>query len=208
MGAPGRFGTVEAPPIEKVMDQPLDELLARLAGGDKAAAGQLFLAFEPYLRKAIRRHLPRPLRAKFDSGDVLQSVWADLLRRFTAAGGRFANADQLRAFLYVAARNRLIDRIRQFRDAAAREQPLGAGEPEHVPPSPQPRPSQVVQAEDLWQHILARCPSEHRPILTLKRQGFSLAEIGARTGLHPDSVRRILRLLARRLAFAPGEDEE
>jgi hypothetical protein len=60
----------------------------------------------------------------------------------------------------------------------------------------------VAQARDLWERILARCPAEHRPLLALKRQGYALAEIAQRTGLHPDSVRRILRTLARQLAFA------
>jgi RNA polymerase sigma-70 factor (ECF subfamily) len=68
-------------------------------------------------------------------------------------------------------------------------------------PSPHPTPSEVVQAEDLWQRIVARCPPQHRPILGLRRLGYSLAEISARMDLHPDSIRRILRTLARQLAF-------
>ena len=36
----------------------------------------------------------------------------------------------------------------------------------------------------------------------LKRNGYSLGNIVVRTGLHTDSIRRILRTLARRLAFA------
>jgi lambda repressor-like predicted transcriptional regulator len=40
--------------------------------------------------------------------------------------------------------------------------------------------------------------------LELRRQGYSLVEIGDRTGFHPDSIRRILRLLARQMAFAEG----
>jgi len=178
--------------------EPLDDLLVQLCQGDSAAAGQLFLAFEPYLRKAVRRHLTGPLRAKLDSADVLQSVWADVLRGFREAGWRFTDADHLRGFLYVATRNRLIDRARRHARALAREEPLAAGAPVA---SPQPRPSEVAQAGDVWQRIQAQCPAEYRPILTLKRAGYSLAEIAAQTGLHPDSVRRILRTLARQLAF-------
>src|SRR6266478_5725371 len=107
------------------MNEPLDNLLAQLCSGDMAAAGQLFLAFEPYLRKAVRRQLPAPLRAKFDSTDILQSVWADVLRGFREAGWRFVDADHLRGFLFVATRNRLIDRIRQYQKAMDREEPLG-----------------------------------------------------------------------------------
>jgi RNA polymerase sigma-70 factor (ECF subfamily) len=183
------------------MNGPLDQLLGQLCSGDAAAAAQVFVAYEPYLRKAVRRHLPTHLRAKFDSTDVVQSVWADLLRGFRQAGWRFADADHLRGFLYVATRNRLLDRIARHQKACQREKPVTADECGDRLPSPQPSPSEVAQASDLWERILARCPSEHRPILGLRQQGYSLAEIAARTGLHPDSVRRILRTLARQLAF-------
>src|SRR5438270_6356169 len=158
------------------MDEPLDHLLAQLCSGDAAAAGQVFLAFEPYLRKAVRRNLPPPLRAKFDSADIVQSVWADVLRGFREAGWRFLNADHLRGFLFVATRNRLVDRIRQHQKAADREEPLGEGDRPPFLPSPQPRPSEVAQAGELWERILAHCPAEHRTLVGLRRQGHSLAE--------------------------------
>jgi RNA polymerase sigma-70 factor (ECF subfamily) len=166
-----------------------------------AAAEQVFLAYEPYLRKAVRRQLPAPFRAKFDSEDILQSVWADVLRGFRDAGWRFLDVDHFRGFLFVATRNRLIDRIRQHQRAVQREEPLDDADHQHFLASPQPCPSEIAQAGDLWQRILAYCPPEHRPLLVLRRQGYSLAEIAERTGLHPDSVRRILRTLARQLAF-------
>jgi RNA polymerase sigma-70 factor (ECF subfamily) len=183
------------------MSEPLDNLLGQLCSGDVAAAAAVFRAFEPYLRKAVRRQIPANLRAKFDSADILQSVWADALRGFREAGWRFSDADHLRGFLFVAMRNRVVDRIRQSQKAADRQEPLGDRDDGHTLASRQPRPSEVAQAEDLWERILAHCPPEHRPLLALKRQGYSLAEIAERTGLHPDSVRRILRTLARQLAF-------
>src|SRR3954469_13192367 len=134
------------------MNEPLDNLLDRLCSGDMAAAGKVFLAYEPYLRKAVRRQLPPPLRAKFDSSDVIQSVWADVLRGFREAGWRFVDADHLRGFLFVATRNRLIDRIRQHQKAADREVSLATGPP-HDPPSPHARPSEVAAAGDLWERI-------------------------------------------------------
>src|SRR5262249_15210224 len=155
------------------MNEPLDNLLAQLCSGDMAAAEQVFLAYEPYLRKAVRRQLPPALRAKFDSTDVVQSVWADLLRSFRKAGCRFQDADHLRGFLFIATRTRLIDRIRQHREAVAREEPLGDGDQQHTLPSPQPRPSELAQAGDLWERILAHCPPEHRPLVVLRRQGHS-----------------------------------
>lgn len=183
------------------MSEPLDNLLAQMCSGDSAAANEVFVAFEPYLRKAVRRHMPPALRSKFDSTDILQSVWVDIFSRFIDAGGRFVDADHFRGFLFVATRNRLIDRIRQHQKALEREEPLEyEGKPRPVS-CPGPRPSEIAQARDLWDHILDCCPIEHRLIVLLKRQGYSLAEIGERTGLHPDSVRRILRALARKLVF-------
>jgi RNA polymerase sigma factor (sigma-70 family) len=183
-------------------DDPLDALLEKLSGGDAEAVEQVFRAYEPYLRKVVRRQLPSHLQAKFDSLDVVQSAWADVLEGFRRAGWRFADKEHLRAFLVRVTRNRFIDRYRQHHNAASREQPLATGVQEDtLPPSAEPRPSEVVQADDLWRQILARCPPEHHELLRLKRQGLSLAEIVARTGLHEGSVRRILRNLARQLAF-------
>jgi RNA polymerase sigma-70 factor (ECF subfamily) len=181
-------------------EDPLAELLERLGSGDLEAAEQVFRTYEPYLRKVVRRQLPAELRPKFDSADVVQSVWADVLERFRAAGCRFADIGHLRAFLLTATRNRFIDRVRQHRTAAARERPLEVLGPEEVPADRQERPSETAQANELWQRMLRLCPPAHRRMLELKRQGLPMAEVVARTGLHEDSIRRILRELARRLA--------
>jgi RNA polymerase sigma factor (sigma-70 family) len=179
---------------------PLDVLLEKLCSGDAAAAEQVFLAYEPYLRKVVRRQLPPRLRAKLDSIDVVQSVWADVLQGFRSAGWRFADVAHLRAFLVKATRNRFIDRVRQHEKALKLEKPIACTDPDQLPPARQPRPSEAVQADDLWQRMLALCPPAHHQILQLKRQGLTLVEIAQRTGLHEGSVRRILRQLARQMA--------
>jgi RNA polymerase sigma-70 factor (ECF subfamily) len=51
--------------------------------------------------------------------------------------------------------------------------------------------------------MLALCPPAHHEVLRLRRAGLRLADIAAQTGLHEDSIRRILRKLARQLAFGP-----
>ena len=179
---------------------PLEGLLEKLSSGDPTAAEQAFLAYEPYLRMVVRRQLPTWLRPKFDSVDVVQSVWADLLDGFRTAGWRFADADHLRAFLVKVTRHRFIDRLRQHERAREREQPLYDSTASQGAVAADPRPSEVAQAEDLWQQMLSLCPPAHHEILRLKRDGLTLDEIARRTDLHPSSIRRILYDLARRLA--------
>jgi RNA polymerase sigma-70 factor (ECF subfamily) len=178
----------------------LDRLIERLNDGDTMAAERAFLAYEPYLRMAVRRQLNGAIRSKLDSMDIVQSVWADLLCGFHAAGWRFTDSSHLRSFLIRVIRNRLIDRRRQHRRALEQEQPLSAVAPYDLPRAKQPRPSEVAQGHELWERMLAICPSAHRDILRYKRQGLPLREIAACVGLHEGSVRRILYDLARRLA--------
>jgi RNA polymerase sigma-70 factor (ECF subfamily) len=179
----------------------LDELIARLNDGDVVAAERAFLAYEPYLRMAVRRQLNGPLRSKLDSMDIVQSVWADVLCRFRESGWRFADRTHLRAFLIKVARNRLIDRRREHHRALEQERPLDETAAQDLPLLSQPRPSEVAQGHELWDRMLEKCPPAHREILRLKRQGLSLNEIASRTGLHEGSIRRILYDLARRLAI-------
>src|SRR5262249_53709977 len=113
-------GSMNSTPV----DGSLETLLVKLRAGDTTAAERLFQTYEPYLRMVVRRQLSAGLRAKFDSVDVVQSVWADVLRGFQKASWRFDDAAQLRAFLVRATRNRFIDRCRQHQRAVACEQPL------------------------------------------------------------------------------------
>jgi RNA polymerase sigma-70 factor (ECF subfamily) len=178
-----------------------DVLLEKLCNGDDAAAKQAFLAYEPYLRMMVRRRLSPRVRPKFDSADVLQSVWLNLLQSFHKGRWHFDDAPHLRAFLIKVTRNLFLNRLRLHKNALQREETLAGSDEDWLPPSPQPRPSEVAQAGELWDRLLALCPLAHRELLTLKKQGLSLGEIAERTGLHPSSVRRILYDLARRCAF-------
>ena len=182
---------------------PLDLLLKPLSQGDLAAVDRLVTDYEPYLRTLVRHSLPGPLRAKFDSLDVVQSVWVHVLHGLRRGGWDIPDRAHLLALLVTLTRRRLISLYRHHRPSVACEAP-GGTDLEAVPAAHQPRPSEVVEAGELWERMLALCPPEYHELLRLRRQGLLLREIAARTGLHEGSVRRIFRQLARQLALGQG----
>ena len=152
----------------------------------------------------VRRRLTPALRTKFDSVDVVQSVWTDLLAAYRQEGWQFQDREHLRAFLAKVTYNHFYLHCRRNRRALQAERPLPTDESPWQPESNQPRPSQEVQAVELWDSILSGSPPTHAEVFKLKRQGLPLSEIADKTGLHPSSVRRIIYDLAKRLAEERG----
>ena len=174
-----------------------DRLLAKLNEGDADAAGQLYQTFEPYLRMVVRRHMSGKLRPKFDSTDIVQSVWADVVDGLRQSKWTFQNVDQLRAFLVRMTRNRFVDRLRQHQRVIEREGTMPMQDVNVLAASNAARVSENFYADELWHQMLDVCPPAHYQVLYLKRQGASLDEIAEQTGLHKGSVRRILYQIAR-----------
>ena len=181
-------------------DDSLDTMLEKLTRGESAAAEQLFRNFEPFLRAMVRRRLSPPLRSKFDSIDVVQSVWADVLTGFRERQWEFKDQAALKSFLARVTYNKFVTECRRNSTALERERPFSPEVTEQMVSSGLPRPSEVVQADELWETLMRLCPPVHRPILELKKQGLLVSEIAARVGLHEGSVRRILYDLAKRVA--------
>jgi RNA polymerase sigma-70 factor (ECF subfamily) len=179
----------------------IEDVLARVRRGDVTVAEQLHAAYAAYIRAIVRRRLSAHLRARFDSADVAQSVWAQVVRR-VEAGWRVSTEADLRAMLGVIARRCAATRAR----GASRPPEQHGTALATVPERRQPTPSQIVHATDLWERMLQLCAPEHRDVLRLRRDGLPLAEVAARTGLHEGSVRRILRHLFRELALSAGAD--
>lgn len=171
---------------------PLDALLARMSAGDEAAANDVYNEYAPFLKMVIRRKLSSTMQARFDSSDVVQSVWADLLDGFRKGQWSFESPEHFRAFLVRATHNRMIDYVRKHQ----RGSDLEGSWSESILPNDAPTPSSEARANEQWHRIVEHCPEEHRPIVEMKRDGYSLAEIAAKTGYHPSSIRRILYVLA------------
>jgi RNA polymerase sigma-70 factor (ECF subfamily) len=183
-------------------DDSLETLLQKLTEGETAAAERVFLDFEPFLRAMVRRRIRPLLRSKFDSMDVVQSAWADVLAGLRERQWTFKDQAALKAFLAKVTYNHFVNECRRNTGALEHERPLHSEQTPANRPSAQPRPSEQAQADELWETMNRLCPPAHQQILRLKQQGLSLADIAARVGMHEGSVRRILYELAKRLAAA------
>jgi RNA polymerase sigma factor (sigma-70 family) len=178
-----------------------DKLLEQLWQGNIEVLGELFAVYESYLRAIVRSQLSDNLRSKFDSVDVVQSVWVQLLRRMGEDGCRVNDKNHLRALLVTIARRRLVSRARQCWRFNNADLPLDDEAWESIFDTQQALPSETAQANDLWAKMLSLTPPDHHKVLILKREGLPLQEIATKTGLHEGSVRRILRRLSRELAL-------
>lgn len=167
---------------------------------------QILAEYGPYLRMVVRRRMNDGLRSKFDSEDVLQSVWIHLLSRFRKGGWQLKSTQELRSFLWRVTSNRMTDRIRRSRGALSHEVPTDGAALDEVPAT-DPTASQSAQVTDLWERLQALCPPQHVRILEMRRQGAGYREIAERFHLHESSVRRIIYDLARRLGRADEAGE-
>jgi RNA polymerase sigma-70 factor (ECF subfamily) len=171
-------------------------LIDKLNNGDAEAIQEALISHEAILRMMVRKQLSSWLRAKFDSIDIVHSIWAHLLPVLRAGRWHFTNASELRAFLVKVTRNRLVNRIHHA--ALELDHVRAQSNVPSAPSASAPCPDDTVAEEEVWQQLLALCPPAHRDLLRLKREGVPLHQITAQSGLHESSVRRILYDLLRR----------
>ena len=178
----------------------ISDLIARAKAGDETAIREFLTRFEPEVRMMVRGRLPRMLRTQFDSMDFVQAVWQSFFADLRSSSRQFENVHHLRGFLAGVARNKVYEEHRRLtrtkKHALAREQSLyvrrGSREVELALISPEPTPSQAVQASDRLAQLVARCSPLEVQVITLRHQEMTMDEIARRTGVSERSVRRII----------------
>lgn len=181
------------------------ELMARVAAGDPEAARELHDRYGEHVRRVVRRRLHVKLRARFDSLDFTQDVWASFFAR-PGAAELLRKPEDLTAYLTRVASNKVIDALRHCmtgqKHDVNREKSLEAGLTHHELEellSAVPTPSQVAIATETWQTLLARTPLVHRGILQMHREGHRPAEIAALLKLSEKTVRRVIQTFIEKL---------
>ncbi len=193
-------GADPADPREEFRD-----LMRRVREGDEQAARALYDRYAGHIVRVVRRRLQPPLRARFDSSDFVQSVWAAFFGR-AAKRHHFDGPEALVAFLARVTVGKVAGAyrrdVRAARRACTRERSLdaatagpGATGLEGCLAAPGPTPSQEAVAREHWERLLAGQPPRVRRILALRREGHTHEEIARQLNLSTKSVQRLLRRL-------------
>jgi DNA-directed RNA polymerase specialized sigma24 family protein len=172
-------------------------LMAGVAAGSEEAAQELLRVYGPHLMRAVRRRMHERLRAKFDSLDFAQDVWASFFAR-PPERDAFESPQKLIAFLAKVAQHKVIEAVRQRLRAdkynVNRELPLEEcveGE-EGILAAQQPTPSEIVMDREAWDRLLEGQPPVFRRIFVLLREGRSPAAIAREMRISLKTVRLVI----------------
>jgi RNA polymerase sigma factor (sigma-70 family) len=186
----------------------LPTILEEAQNGDQAAWETLFKECYPKVRRVVRRKLNRSMRSLFDSTDFASDVMGNLVANLDRL--RFPSVDSLLAFLAQVAEQKVIDEHRRqhtLKRDVTRDQSMSASDPDRGSiqlPSGEPSASQVAQAHEVHQWLLARPDETERTIIELRELGYSTSEIAERTGWDVRKVQRFLKQLLDSLSGSGG----
>jgi RNA polymerase sigma factor (sigma-70 family) len=173
-------------------------LMRRVCAGSQGAAEELIERYGAHILRIVRRKLHRSLRAKFDSADFVQAVWASFfalpLERY-----QFEQSQALVGFLFHLARNKVVEAVRQRLQTQKyninRERALDDDQtrPANTMVVREPSPSEIAIAREEWDRLLAGQPEHYRQILVALRDGETQQAVAEQLGLNERTVRRMLR---------------
>ena len=170
-----------------------DALVARVGQGDLAALTKLVLHYEKDLRIAARVRLGPELRPYLDSMDLVQSVYAGMLREVQANQFAVADADEFLARAVGAIKKKIAHHWRHLR----RQQRLD-GKPD-TGPIPElllsltdagDDPAQTAQMRDQIEYLYRQLDREDQQFMGLRLDGYTTAEAAALMAVDPATLRK------------------
>jgi RNA polymerase sigma factor (sigma-70 family) len=169
--------------------------------GSDEAVRQLLEEYGPYVVRAVRRKLNQPMRAKVDSVDFTQAVWASFFANRTQIE-RLDKPEALIAFLVQVAKNKVIDEFRrlfhtQKHDLNRERSMQGSAEYEAGRLAARtPTPSQIAATKELRDKLLDGQPPHYRQILQYRQLGMTQEEIAQRMKLNVRTIQRVMQRLS------------
>lgn len=183
------------------------DLLARARDGDQDALAEIYERFAGRVTGAVRRRLKLDLRRKYDSTDLVQSVFAEVLKDIPRIEDRGEEA--FRNWLYIKTENKVRGKLRRVlgKEGERVERPLDSKSPiaanESGPATRAAGDDENRKARDL----LASLDEDGRTVVALRlEQGLSFEEIAQQLNLaSADAARkRYARAVGRMRKSAEG----
>jgi RNA polymerase sigma factor (sigma-70 family) len=175
------------------------DLLQEVEAGSEDAIRKLLASHGEVVLRVVRARMNRVLRSQYDSEDFVQAVWASFFK-YRDLIGRFETIDDLAAFLRSMAANKVMQECRRRlksqrfdrrRERAAESWGLRSLDQFRTA---DPTPSAVASAAEEF----SRLSEVEQKLAQLRAAGSTHEEIAAALGIHPSTVRRILRKIQAR----------
>jgi RNA polymerase sigma-70 factor (ECF subfamily) len=191
------------------MTNSFAEFLARLHGGDDAAAQELFGRFARQLIALALRHIAG-LQRKVDPEDIVQSVYKSFFRRYGDGNLDVVNWNSLWGLLTLITVRKCADRVAyhraECRDLARDVAPPGEqAAPWPEPFSREPTPLEAAVLSETVAQLFAGLDEQERSVLELSLQGYTTREISERIGRAERTVRLLREGFRHRLERMQGE---
>jgi RNA polymerase sigma factor (sigma-70 family) len=173
----------------------LESVLKRIAAGSDEAVWELLDRYHSNILRLVRRRLPKEIRAKVDSVDIVQSVWKSIFR-----GGQqlreTATAEDVFAYLAGMARLKILEAHRRFTRYPGydvrREVPFTRSATEQAVHTNN-FPSAIVRARENWERAMSQSGELGHKAIQLKLQGLTLDEMAEQLQVSKSTVQRLLR---------------
>lgn len=183
----------------------VDGILARLRAGDPLAADLVFSRFTHQLSRLVRSKLGLRYRQKFDTEDVVQSIYKSFFRLH--AEGRFAfdTWDALWGLLSLIAVRKCGHRLDYLhagcRDVGSErsivldDATLEGCRGDLIAVSREPDPEHAAMTAEAVSRILAMAHERDHQIIRLALEGATTGDISQASGRSERTVQRVLRRL-------------
>ena len=183
-------------------------LLRRLRLGSEDAATQLYLRYAQRLHALARARSSPDLARRVDAEELVQSIFGSFFRGASSGYYEVPEGEELWKLFLVIALNKIRAKG-NFHRAAKRDVRLTVGG-EYLEEAQQMPEGQDAAALGLLkltvEEALEHLPDHHREIITLRVEGWEVADIAEKTGRSKRTVERILQDARKRLAHLLEEE--
>ncbi len=201
---------------KRVMDaQPesLDsfkQLMDGLKNGSEEAAWKITESYSDHILRAVRKRLPKEIRSKVDSIDIVNSIWGSFLLKRNQFS-KIEKPEQLIALLTVVVSRRVIDEHRKYTTCSSRNIRLEAGSYDEqkllvksrigsTAEGREDTPSQIAISREKWISLKSNLSTRDKRIVALRMEGKSYDQIAEDVSdLSARSARRIIANITRML---------